>query len=474
MEHFQKKCYVGSVQNLRYTVLIMGVMALTAMLWTSLVLPGEVRPRWKQIAEKESKTGVRKDPREPRPLSVMREEGRIISASFSPDGSRIVTWAPYRASSWNLRGKLLGQSKLKHASIMDCKISPDGLHVFTCYSDGTAYLWDIDTGAPFGQTMEIGLAMGHGSGAFSRDGRRLVTWAGPHLRVWNSDGTPAFPQAAAMEPGMVIDKLSHKPDGSPIWESDIFNRVIINGDGTRIATSELQGNIVRIWNPSTGKPVGQLIRHGDYIATLAFSPDGLRIVTAAYDGTARLWDAETGLHTGSAMRHSTDPETHKGKYMKGAEFNPGPGQEAGRRILTTAMDSTARIWDAATGQPTVDPLQHPRTVYEARYSPDATRIATYAEDRRVRLWDAATGKSIGKPISVDSHVTRFSFSPNSALLVIAHYATAEVWDTSNANRIGFPMRHKADINSVQFSPDGMHILTSSSEYTACLWETPQR
>ena len=35
----------------------------------------------------------------------------------------------------------------------------------------------------------------------------------------------------------------------------------------------------------------------------SFSPDGTRIVTAARDQTARLWDAATGKPLGEPMRH---------------------------------------------------------------------------------------------------------------------------------------------------------------------------
>ena len=38
----------------------------------------------------------------------------------------------------------------------------------------------------------------------------------------------------------------------------------------------------------------------------AFSPDGKRIVTASWDKTARLWDAETGKPIGEPLKGHTD------------------------------------------------------------------------------------------------------------------------------------------------------------------------
>jgi WD40 repeat protein len=36
------------------------------------------------------------------------------------------------------------------------------------------------------------------------------------------------------------------------------------------------------------------MRHGSAVHCARFSPDGHRVVTASGDGTARLWDVETG------------------------------------------------------------------------------------------------------------------------------------------------------------------------------------
>ncbi len=53
---------------------------------------------------------------------------------------------------------------------------------------------------------------------------------------------------------------------------------------------------------------GSLLRsllkgHSAAVFSARFSPDGNRVVTASWDNTARLWDAEPGNTVGEAMRH---------------------------------------------------------------------------------------------------------------------------------------------------------------------------
>ena len=69
--------------------------------------------------------------------------------------------------------------------------------------------------------------------------------------------------------------------------------------------------------------------------SVAFSPDGKRVLTGSIDKTARVWDAETGQEKAVLMGHTP---------VTSVAFSPD-----GKRILTGSDDKTARVWDAETG-----------------------------------------------------------------------------------------------------------------------------
>jgi WD40 repeat protein len=47
---------------------------------------------------------------------------------------------------------------------------------------------------------------------------------------------------------------------------------------------------VRLWDADTGQPIGDpLTGHTDAVSSVAFSPDGQRLLSGSYDNTVRLW-----------------------------------------------------------------------------------------------------------------------------------------------------------------------------------------
>ena len=69
----------------------------------------------------------------------------------------------------------------------------------------------------------------------------------------------------------------------------------------------------------------------------------------------------------------------------------------GKTVLTGSSDKTARLWDAATGQPLGQPLTHQGRVMAVAFSPDGKTVITGSADKTARLWDAATGRPLGQP-----------------------------------------------------------------------------
>src|SRR5262249_2591524 len=49
--------------------------------------------------------------------------------------------------------------------------------------------------------------------------------------------------------------------------------------------------VITEFDAASAKEIGVLRGHESLVHSAAFSPDGSRIVTASYDGTARIWDA---------------------------------------------------------------------------------------------------------------------------------------------------------------------------------------
>jgi WD40 repeat protein len=58
-------------------------------------------------------------------------------------------------------------------------------------------------------------------------------------------------------------------------------------DGRQVVTAS-RDHTARIWDASTGKPVGIVLQHTGIVWQAAFSADGRRVVTASADGTARV------------------------------------------------------------------------------------------------------------------------------------------------------------------------------------------
>jgi len=85
-----------------------------------------------------------------------------------------------------------------------------------------------------------------------------------------------------------------------------------------------------VWNATTGQMEGSpFTGHTDSVNSVAFSPDGTRIVSGSYDRTIRVWNATTGQMEGSPFTRHTNS----------AAFSP-------HRIVSGSTNDTIRVCNA--------------------------------------------------------------------------------------------------------------------------------
>jgi WD40 repeat protein len=108
------------------------------------------------------------------------------------------------------------------------------------------------------------------------------------------------------------------------------------------------------------------------------------VVTSSRDTTVQVWDAKTGTPIGKSIGHKN--------FVQWAEFSPD-----GARVVT-ASKNMVQVWDPANGPQIGKPMQHDDTVWTADFSPDGLLVLTASGDTTARIWDAATGESVGQAL----------------------------------------------------------------------------
>jgi len=165
--------------------------------------------------------------------------------------------------------------------------------------------------------------------------------------------------------------------------------------------------------------------HTGNVTSVAFSPDGTRIVSGSNDNTVKVWNAERGVQIGSPLQGHTH-------YVTSVSFSPD-----GTRIVSGSDDKTVRVWDAERGVQIGSPLQgHTHQVTSVAFSPDGTRIVSGSADKTVRIWDAERGVQICSPLQGHTwFVTSVAFSPDGTRIVSGSVGTMRVWNAGRDLRI---------------------------------------
>lgn len=242
----------------------------------------------------------------------------LLSAAFSPDGTRIVTAngdkSPklFDAST----GRLVAALDGPEGRTYDARFLKAAGAVLTVSLKGEVTLWDAQTGARRA-TLTTGVdnkrmtavTRDGGRVAASADGRRVAAQVRDETLIWDaSDG-----RRLAAAGRSVANMLALSPDGRTLAAAGADKR-----------------STARLFDAETDRLKFTLGSADEELRSILFSPDGRLLLTAGEKGL-RLWDASDGALV-ATLERSRFP----------AHFSPDS-----RRLVTGGTGKTAYLYELA-------------------------------------------------------------------------------------------------------------------------------
>ena len=384
--------------------------------------------------------------------------GDVISVAFSRDGNYLATGSvDTTVRIWDVsRGNLIRTLEGHAAEVGGLAFSPDGSFLLASSEDATLNIWEVDTGELLRSLPDFTVfkvifspeCVSPPEENAERCGKRVAAATFNGLQVWAY--APDSAEQLTFEDSQAILKI---PDGS----AGIFSP-----DGKWLAAASLStasGNAVKLWDAATGQELLTMVGHTNWLAGLAFSPDGKRLASTSLDGTVRVWSLEPGRELVTVLSPIAG-------YGNRVVYSPN-----GQEFSTNGGDGTATIWNSETGEPRLAVTGHAAEILNVAFSPDGKRFATASLDATATLWDAATGKKLVTLSGHEVGVRDITFSPDGMLIATGGFDnTARVWDAATGTPKYVFTDYQAIVPGVAFSPDGNYLATSSTDGTSKIWD----
>lgn len=321
-------------------------------------------------------------------MAANQDRSRILLSGFR-DSARLIDTAT---------GRVLRELKPK-GTIMRLELSPDGK--LAAVRADTLQLYWTQSGrsvtvpgpkAPY--VVEL---------AFSPDSRQLATATGRSVHVWNVAGVK---ELFRLELQTLVGAIAYSPDGATLAVElgreialiDLASKTVkqrikrpaagsgkllFTPDGKRLLATTAQGNTMWLFDLASGTQLLDRPAHTDRIHALAFAKGGARVLSAAGDGTSRLWDARTGAEL---ARWYPDRD-HQVSMAWIAPTKDG-------RYVAARGSGALVLWDTEAGKPhktlAMDPKYRMQYARAVAITPDGKTAAALTRSEAI-VWNATAG-----------------------------------------------------------------------------------
>jgi len=271
----------------------------------------------------------------------------------------------------------------------------------------------------------------------------------------------------AIRPAMVL-----KGHAGRVWT------VAFAPEGGRVLSSG-EDRVLRLWDILSLKQIRKFEGHEDTVNSAVFSPDGCWIASAGVDRTIRLWTVGSGR---------TPPHRLEGhrSNINSIAFSPdgryilsGSGGQLRRGTWVAGDDENLRLWDVEK-KALLRCLEFRGVfVWSVAFSPNGRQALSGGWDKQVRLWDVQSGGQVYEFSGHKDEIRAVAFSPDGLLAASASSdGTVRVWDIDGKEGVGWGTlgkrrilgEHMGGACSLVFSPNGQTLLTGGEDKAVRVWD----
>ncbi len=376
-------------------------------------------------------------------VRILRDHRTQIGAmAFSPDGRLLVA-----SSSDSQTGTIAWDSRnwqrvhrwtegTTHAAIL---FSPDSKQVL---STTTSTIHDLSTGRAARANLGTDAAMTWM--ALSRDTAHLVGI--------DSDGTVLFYRCSPAGDLRRSELLSR-------WRAhqDHGRSVAFSPDGRLVASA---ADDIVLWDVATQRKIARF-EHPAIVWSVAFSPDGRWLISSHGDGAVLIWDVAERKRLANLNGHSG--------AVRAVAFTPD-----GRRVASGGEDQTVIVWDLQDGRKTAVLIGHQTRVTGVSFGPTSNQFASGDQDGNVMVWDIdqrSQRRVIKRPYALPAYCVAISPDGRVVASTLGMFAFADGRRLLPFFDDGWRFGH---VYGVAFSADSRRLAAATTSGSVLLWDTAGR
>ncbi|KRZ70440.1 WD repeat-containing protein 37, partial [Trichinella papuae] len=261
-------------------------------------------------------------------------------------------------------------------------------------ADQTARIWCIETGVCFAQYVghegSVNCARFNLTNNGNGDNILVVTASGDQsAHIWKAPTTfnQQQQQQQQQEQQQTIGACHHSSEDEKCSDKE---EIIVDESETLLTIRQ---------------PLLKLTGHTCPVIAADWIANDNQIVTASWDRTANVFDAERGEIVNILSGHDL-------------ELNYCCAHPSQKLVVTASRDTTFRLWDFRESIHSVSVFQgHTESVTSAVFT-GADKIVSGSDDRSVKVWDFRNMRTALTTIRMDSPVNRIAVSRTSNIIAI--------------------------------------------------------